>query len=686
MNHDVRIENLEALNRAYVQLAQWAHAYYVLDAPLVPDSTYDDLFQQCCEAEVLHPEWIDPLAVTQRVGGLAESGLETVPHQQPMQSLDNVFTDAALSDFLSRVFKALGHQPDWVCEPKYDGVAISLIYDSGRFVQALTRGDGVAGEVVTHTVKTLRELPLYLQGGAVPSRVEIRGEIIMTRSGFKTYNEHAATQGEKTFSNTRNAAAGSIRQLDPRVAAQRPLSLRCYALGAMEGLQKPDTHQAILNLLRTWGCPVSEDVHYIQAGLTFQATLDALCEVYHCIQAQRMTFDYDIDGLVYKVNDCADQAVLGSSARVPRWAIAHKFPAEVVSTQVEGIDFQVGRTGAITPVARLKAVQVGGVIVRNATLHNMSELVRKDVHMGDVVSIRRAGEVIPEVIEVMTALRPEAARSVVLPTVCPVCQGDIDTSDIIYRCLNSQACPAQVEAAFIHFVSKHAMQVDGLGPQLIHQLVKSKALETLPDLYDLTPDQLMQYERMGARSAQKVIQSLLSRRQTTCARFLYALGIRHVGVNTAKLLAQYYKDDWVALSKASLDDLSNIEGVGPIIAASLRNALDDHHVQTMITALFKAGVCWPCVETDEPTHQPLKGFKCVLTGRFDFISRSDATQKLESMGAQVMSQVSKHTDALIAGESPGSKLNQAHALMIPTLTSDELKQLLSGESFESILG
>lgn len=682
-----QIRTVKQLQAAYVLLETWAHAYYVLDEPLVKDAVYDQLFKQCVVVEHQHPDWIDALALTQRVGGAVSSEFNPIRHRLKMQSLDNVFDPEALEAFLVRTIKSLGHMPTWVCEPKYDGVAISLIYIKGRFTQAVTRGDGVQGEDVTHTVKTVRQLPLQLRGDISPSRVEIRGEVMMSRSGFKAYNAAALERGDKVFANPRNAAAGSIRQLDPAVTAERPLSLVCYALGEMKGLDMPLEQASVLDMLRAWGFPVSPEVKVLteDESASIETTLTHLMKCYQKFQTMRAHLEYEIDGLVYKVNKLEDQDCLGASARAPRWAIAHKFPAEIAMTQVLSVDFQVGRTGAITPVARLTPVSVGGVVVRNATLHNIDELARKDVRVGDTVSVRRAGDVIPEVIEVIQALRPDISEYVKVPQHCPVCDGPVIqvADEVVRRCVNGLACAAQIEACLVHFVSRSAMNIKGLGEKLLEQLVASGVLKTPADLYALTVEQLLRYDRMGLRSAEHVIQAIAASKQTQMARFIYALGIRHVGVTTAGVLADHFKGSWPAFESCNVEDLAAISGVGPVIAASIAAFFEHPGHQAMLSALLAAGITWPQGEL-EGAALPLKGLRFVLTGRFEALSRVQARDQLAALGASVSTAVSLQTTAVIAGDAPGSKLDTAKTLNVPVLNEAQLLRLLAKVPFSEV--
>ncbi len=640
-------ETLTALRQ---RLAKYNHEYYVLAKPSVSDAEYDQCFQACLALEKAHPALADPLSPTQRVGAPVTGELRKRQHTIPMLSLDNVFLPDDLVAYFQRCATTLACDPEalaWWLEPKYDGVAISLRYEKGDLVAATSRGDGHQGEDVMHAVKTIRHCPLRLSG-EVPELLEVRGEIYMPLADFHALCERQLAQGEAPLANPRNAAAGSLRQLDPKVITKRPLALVCYAVG--ETSEQWDTQSLLIHALKGWGLPVPHDAAVCQgvaACMTFyQAMLD-----------RRDKLPYEIDGVTYKLNERALHDTLGASSRAPRWAVAHKFPATEVVTTVEAIHFQVGRTGAITPVAQLKPVQVGGVCVQHASLHNISEWQRKDVRRFDQVVVRRAGDVIPELVRVYH--RPEHAVKVEIPKQCPGCEGVLQplASDVGLFCPHAWHCPPQKEAVFSHFVSRDALNIAGLGKQFIAEACAQGVLNEWVDLYHLTASQLMAWPRMGARSSSQAIKAIEGSRHIAFSRFLYALGIRHVGKNTAKQLAKYFPD-WAALAQANTEALCAVPEVGEIAAASIQSFC--HQYEAPIQRLLAIGFHW-CDEAVDRQEGLLSGRVFVVTGTLSAYSRADVSKQLTDRGAKVVSQVTGATTDVVYGEKPGKKLTQAKA-------------------------
>lgn len=652
-------------------------AYHTLDNPTVPDAEYDRLVRRLQEIETAHPELITADSPTQRVGGAKLEGFREVRHAKPMLSLDNVFSedelrafDKRLRDRLTGADISVERVTYWV-EPKLDGAAISLRYENGELVFGATRGDGTTGEDVTHNVRTIRSIPLRLRGSKLPAVFEVRGEVFMPRAGFLEFNRRALERGERTFVNPRNAAAGSLRQLDPRLTASRPLDAFFYALGEVsEDVARSRQEQsAIVAMLRELGlrtCPEADIVEGVEGCLSY----------YQRIGSQRSTLPYDIDGVVYKVNRLDWQRELGFVSRAPRWSIAHKFPAQEEMTLVRDVAFQVGRTGALTPVARLEPVFVGGVTVSNATLHNMDELQRKDVRIGDTVIVRRAGDVIPEIVGVVVDRRPADARVVVLPERCPECGSDVERGEgeAIARCIGGLVCPAQRKEAIRHFVSRRALNIEGFGTKVIDQLVDQGIVATPADLYRLTAEQLMELERLGEKSAQKLIAAIEKSKQTTYARFLNGLGIGNVGEATAIALANEFGslDELLA---ADEERLQQVPDIGPIVAAAIHAFFHERHNVDVIEALLRAGVRWP-VAAAKSRDQPLKGKTFVITGSLQAMTRDEAKSRLQALGAKVAGSVSKNTTALIVGADPGSKLQAAQSLNVQVWSEDELRTVL----------
>ena len=660
-------------------LERYNQQYYVADAPSVPDAEYDRVMRELIALEQAHPELLDADSPSQKVGGAPISAFPAIEHAQPMLSLDNVFSLEELAAFEKRVLTRLNRSEAVVycCEPKLDGLAVSLMYEQGRLVQAATRGDGRTGEGITENVRTIKSIPLTLSGSGWPARFEVRGEVFMPSRGFAAMNEAARERGDKVFANPRNAAAGSLRQLDSRITAKRPLAFYCYGVGLVEGEPLADSHFATLERLKSWGLPMSPEVK-LMTGL-------AGCEQYHDdILSRREQLPYEIDGVVYKVDDLGLQAELGFVARAPRWATAHKFPAQEELTKLLNVEFQVGRTGAITPVAKLEPVPVAGVIVSNATLHNADEIARLGVMIGDTVIIRRAGDVIPQVAAVVLERRPEHAQAIVFPTACPVCGAEIERieGEVVARCSGGLFCAAQRKEAIKHFSSRKALDIDGLGTKIIEQLVDAELIKTPADLFSLTQAQLMGLERMGEKSATKLLAALDVARTTTLSRFLYALGIREVGEATANNLAQHYLT-LDAVMNATVESLLTVPDVGEIVAKHVyyffRQTDNQAVVQSLVTPKDQGGcgLHWPEIVPLAVEEQPLAGQTFVLTGTLSQLSRNDAKAALQALGAKVAGSVSAKTSCVVAGEAAGSKLVKAQELGIKIMDEDELVALLA---------
>jgi DNA ligase (NAD+) len=645
------------------------YRYYVLDDPEIPDAEYDRLLRELQQLEQQHPELITPDSPTQRVGAQPLSVFGEVRHELPMLSLDNAFSDEELGEFDRRVRERLGvDRVEYTGEPKLDGVAVSLLYEDGRLVRGATRGDGSSGEDVTQNVRTIQSIPLRLRGKGYPRRLEVRGEVFMSHGGFRKLNERAAAAGQKTFANPRNAAAGSLRQLDPRVTAQRPLEIYCYGVGVVAGGELPDRHSGVLTQLRDWGLRVYPGIEAVDG-------LSGCMTYYRRLERQRGNLAFDIDGVVFKVDRLDQQQRLGFVARAPRWAVARKFPAQEELTRVLDIDVQVGRTGAITPVARLEPVFVGGVTVTNATLHNEDEVRRKDVRIGDTVIVRRAGDVIPEVVSVIREQRPHKAKKFMMPKRCPVCGADIERveGEAVARCTGGLYCEAQRKQAIRHFASRRAMDIDGLGDKLVEQLVDLKLVDDVAGLYALDADTLAGLERMGEKSAANLIAALDKSKHTTLERFLYALGIREVGEATARALAQAF-GELDALMGASAQELEAVRDIGPVVAQHIVHFFEQGHNRDVIGRLLEAGISWPAVQ--RARRQPLEGNTYVLTGTLSAMTRDQAKQELQALGATVAGSVSAKTTAVIAGEKAGSKLAKAEKLGVPVLSEQDLLALL----------
>ena len=656
------------------RIAYHDHRYYVLDDPEISDAEYDELLAELQRIEAEHPELVVPESPTQRVGGAPAASFAPVRHRLPMLSLNNGFAEEDLRAFDRRARERLGREAaaiTYMAEPKLDGLAISLFYRDGRLAQAATRGDGETGEDVTGNVRTVRAIPLSLKGAGWPDAFEVRGEVFMRRADFERLNEGLHEAGQRGFMNPRNAAAGSLRQLDPGVTARRPLSFFAYGPGWVpEGFVLPARQSAVLAWFAQMGVPVCPE----RACVT---DADGALAYYREMARRRGELPYDIDGVVFKVDDRADQQRLGFVARAPRWAIAYKFPAEERTTRLLSVDFQVGRTGALTPVARLEPILVGGVMVSNATLHNMDEVARKDIRIGDRVVVRRAGDVIPEVVGRAGGEREPETREIVLPDACPECASAIEQEEgkAAVRCTGGLVCPAQRREALRHFVSRKALDIEGFGDKLIEQLVRAGAVSNPAELFALDAQRLQDFERIGQKSAQNLEQALEQARETTLARFVYALGIREVGEVTARALAEHF-GTLDALMQASVEDLEAIRDVGPVVARHVANFFAEPHNREVIDALRAAGVHWPEVQPASERPQPLAGKTYVLTGSLEGMTREEAAARLEALGAKVTGSVSGKTSAVIAGENAGSKLAKAEKLGIPVLDEAALDELL----------
>lgn len=667
-----RVDELRSL------LEEHNYRYYVQDDPSIPDAEYDRLFRELQNLEADNPELATDDSPTRRVGSSAETSFEEVVHRIPMLSLDNAFSDEELRDFDRRVRERLGtdDEVEYVCEPKLDGLAVSLHYEQGRLTRAATRGDGYAGEDITANIRTIPSVPLKLRGDDFPDLVEVRGEVYMPKAGFEKLNQRLADRGEKTFVNPRNAAAGSLRQKKSTITAKRPLEMCAYSVAVTDEDQLPDSHWAGLQRVKGWGFRVNPEMR-------------KACGVEDCLAAyselmeKRDSLPYEIDGIVFKVNRLDMQQQLGFVSRAPRWAIAHKFPAQEEMTVIEDVEFQVGRTGAVTPVARLKPVFVGGVTVSNATLHNMDEIRRLDAHIGDTVFIRRAGDVIPQVVKVVVEKRPEGAREVALPEHCPVCGSDVVQieGEAVARCSGGLYCPAQRKEAIRHYASRKALDIEGLGDKWIDILVGHELVQTVADLYRLKKSDLTGLERMGDKSASNLIAAIDRSRQPALWRFLYALGIREVGEATAKGLASFF-GSLEAIADADEDTLQTVPDVGPIVAGHIRSFFEQPHNQETLSALKEAGVEWQ-EEVTDAAEQPLQGETWVLTGTLSEMTRDEAKAQLERLGAKVAGSVSKKTACVVAGEAAGSKLAKAEQLGVPVLDESGLLELLKQHGLDA---
>ncbi len=642
------------------------YRYYVLDNPTIDDAEYDQLFQELLALEAQYPELVSASSPTQRVGAAPLKSFAQVRHKIPMLSLDNVFSLEELRSFDERIHQRLKIESDieYICEPKLDGLAISLLYQDGKLQQAATRGDGTVGEDVTQNVRTVQAIPLQLRGEGYPATLEVRGEVYMPKAGFNQLNEIALQNNQKIFANPRNAAAGSLRQLDPKITATRPLAFFAYGVSEVDKDFLPATHDGILRKLQDWGVPVAPDREKTLG-------IDGCEDFYQRILIKRQQLPYEIDGVVFKVNDIDLQKTLGYVARAPRWAVAYKFPAMEKLTIVKAIEFNVGRTGAITPVARLQPVAVGGVMVSNATLHNFDEMYRKDVRVGDTVIVRRAGDVIPEIVGPIIAKRPTGAKIVPIVTHCPICHADVVKleGEAVARCMGGLYCRAQLQESIKHFASRRAMDINGLGDKLIELFVEKKMLTNVNDLYRLTAEQIAKLPGLGEKSANNLIQALGKSKQTTLQRFLYALGIRDVGEATARTLSGYF-GDLNALMQASEEELQAVTDIGPVVSANIYTFFRQKHNVEIIKTLISQGVQWPKVESST-VDQPLTNQMVVITGTLSSMTREQAAEVLQNLGAKVSGSVSAKTSFVVAGEDPGSKFTKAQQLGITILNEQE---------------
>ncbi|WP_226667247.1 NAD-dependent DNA ligase LigA [Microbulbifer aggregans] len=658
-------------------LNQANYQYYVLDAPELPDAEYDRCMRELQTLEQAYPALVSPDSPTQRVGAEPLGAFTQVRHELPMLSLDNAFSDEELQDFDRRIRDRLNSQQpvEYACEPKLDGIAVSLMYRNGLLERAATRGDGTIGEDITQNVRTIYSVPLKLLDGDVPPVLEVRGEIYMPKAGFAELNDKARAAGEKLFVNPRNAAAGSLRQLDPRITAKRPLQLCVYSVGLVEGAELPERHTEILEQLNRWGFRINSEMAVAE-------DIDGCVDYYRKLGEKREQLPYDIDGIVFKVNSIPLQKRLGFVARAPRWATAYKFPAQEEMTKLLDVEFQVGRTGAVTPVARLEPVFVGGVTVSNATLHNRDEIARLGVKVGDTVIIRRAGDVIPQVVSVVESRRPEDAREIEFPDHCPVCDSPVEATpgEAVARCSGGLICSAQRKQAIKHFASRKAMDIDGLGDKLVEQLVDEGLLHSVSGLYHLELDALVSLERMGEKSAQNLLEALEKSKETTLPKFLYALGIREVGEATARNLARHF-GELDALMQADTEALQQVEDVGPVVAHYVAEFFEQPHNLEEIEALKQAGIHWQA-EEQQGGEQPLAGQTWVLTGKLETLSRSEAKDYLQRLGAKVAGSVSANTHTVVAGPGAGSKLNKARELDLPVLDEDALIVMLRERGIE----
>lgn len=671
MSTDAVLARIETLRQ---QIRMYDYHYYVLDDLLVPDAEYDRLFRELQALEAEFPAFVSPDSPTQRVGGQASDAFEPVIHRKPMLSLNNVFSTEELQAFMKRLTERMegeGQSLLFTCEPKLDGLAVNLTYEAGLLVSAATRGDGATGENISANIKTIASVPLKLLTDKPPAFIEVRGEVYMPKAGFERHNEQARLSGDKPFANPRNAAAGSLRQLNPKITASRPLAMYCYGIGAYEGDKLPDSHFEQLQQLQQWGFRVSAE-NKLALGL------EGCLEYYQNMMNRRASLPYEIDGVVYKIDSLRLQDILGYVARAPRFAVAHKFPASEEMTEILAVDFQVGRTGAITPVARLKPVSVAGVTVSNATLHNMDEIERKGILIGDTVIIRRAGDVIPEVVSVVLEKRPEHAASVVMPIACPVCGAEVirTEGEAIARCSGGLFCPAQLKRMIWHFASRKAMAIDGLGDVLIDQLVDNQLITDVADLYHQDVQSLAALPRMGIKSAENLVEAIEQSKKTTFKRFLYALGIREIGEVSAGVLAEEFQTI-DALKAASLEQLMALKDIGPIGAYHVVHFFSQAHNAAVIDKLIQCGVSWPVEvrKIRDETH-PLFGKTVVLTGTLASMSRDDAKSRLDQVGAKVTGSVSAKTDYLIAGSEAGSKLDKAQQLGVSVLGEEDFLALL----------
>lgn len=652
------------------ELNEHNYRYYVLDAPTIPDAVYDKIFQQLKSLETEYPETIISSSPTQRVGAEPLKTFANVRHQIPMLSLDNVFNEEELRAFDQRIHDRLKSDKsvEYTCEPKLDGVAISLLYKNGELVQAATRGDGETGEDVTQNVRTIESIPLQLRGEDFPKVLEVRGEVIMPREGFKKLNQLAEKRGDKIFVNPRNAAAGSLRQLDSKITASRPLSFFAYFPGVIEGGHLPNSQYAILQQFKKWGFPIAAEIEHVKG-------IEGCLKYYEHLMKLRERLPFDIDGVVYKVDSVELQHKLGFVSRAPRWAIAHKFPAQEAVTKLKDIEFQVGRTGAVTPVGRLEPIFVGGVTVSNATLHNFDEVFRKDVRIGDTVIIRRAGDVIPEIVGPVLAKRPKNTQLIKIPKHCPICHAEVIKAEgeAIARCMGGLYCHAQLQETIRHFTSRRAMNIEGLGDKIVELLLQEKVIKDVAGIYQLDKETLAALPRLGEKSAENILTAVEKSKETTLARFLYALGIREVGEATARDLARYFHD-LKPLMQATVEELEQIPDIGPVVSAHIVGFFHQKHNIELIEKLIKLGIHWPKEKAEFKSKIAGKTF--VLTGTLTTMTREAAEEQIEKQGGKASNSVSKNTDYVIVGENPGSKYEKAKKLGVTIIDEDALIKLL----------
>jgi len=674
MNKDIKTQ----IDKLREELNHHNYRYYALDDPDVPDAEYDQLFQQLLSLENQHPELITPDSPTQRVGASPLSAFCEVKHEIPMLSLANAFERIDVEEFGRRIAEALdisdSENIKFTVEPKLDGLAISLLYVDGVLIRAATRGDGETGEDVTQNVRTIKSIPLKMIGSDVPARVEVRGEIVMSKAGFEQLNQRQRESEQKQFANPRNAAAGSLRQLDSNITAQRPLSMYCYGVGVFEATEMPTTQFAMLQQLKSWGFRLSPEVKCVKG-------IQGCIDYYEQMSNKREQLSYEIDGVVYKLDELALQAQIGSIARAPRWALAHKFPAQEAVTKLLAIDIQVGRTGILTPVARLQPVDVGGVTVTNATLHNQDEIERLDVRVSDSVVVYRAGDVIPKVDRVILSRRSKASRRFIFPQRCPECDSDAVRmeGEAAVRCSGGLYCPAQKKEAIKHFISRRAMDVDGMGDKLVEQLVDKGLIENVADIYTINQDSLASLDRMAEKSASNVILSLEKSKRTSLPRFLFGLGIKDVGEATAKSLAEYFAD-LDSIIEADEEQLQEVPDVGPIVAQSIVLFFQQTHNIEVIKQLIDVGISWPKLEKQRTETQKFKGKTFVITGTLETLKRDELKDQLQALGAKVSSSVSSKTDYLVAGHEAGSKLDKAKKLAVEIIDESTVLAMLSETS------
>jgi DNA ligase (NAD+) len=652
------------------------YRYHVLDDPEIPDSSFDQLVRDLRALELEYPELVTPDSPTQRVGGAPVEAFAQVRHRVPMLSLDNAFSREEVLAFDRRIRERLETEQAirYLCEPKLDGLAVSLTYRHGRLEIGATRGDGAVGEDVTHNIRTIQSVPLRLAGKGYPDVLDVRGEVLMSIAGFREMNRRAEAKGEKIFVNPRNAAAGSLRQLDPRLAASRPLEIFFYGAAIAEGAGLPGRHSEVLAALRGWGLRTSPETRIVEG-------VDGLLAYYEDIAAKRPKLRYQIDGVVYKVDSLAEQRELGYIARAPRWAIAHKFPAEEEMTKVRAVEWQVGRTGALTPVARLEPVFVGGATVANATLHNIDELLRKDVRVGDTVVLRRAGDVIPEVVRVILENRPPVTKPERLPDRCPACGSDVERAEgeAVARCTGALVCPAQLKETLRHFASRRAMDIEGMGSKLVDQIVDEGLVRNAADFYRLRVEALAELDRMGQKSAAKIVQSLERSKASTLPRFLFALGIRDVGEATAEALARHFRT-LDRLRHSTVAEIEEVPDIGPVTAAHVHAFLHEPRNARVIDALVHLGVHWPDMPGVESASKELEGTTFVLTGKLASLSRDEAGDLIRARGGRVSGSVSRKTDFVVVGEDAGWKLRNARELGVRILSEEELLALVGRKS------